>query len=106
MFTVAFLGLFFLRTKVEARVAICAFVLSHVLSAIEMGVVGRSSFTVGMIAINHCIVWSPALIYLLSRIRHLPIKSAYGMWCLTITGMFMVSLFFDFRDAVIYILEM
>jgi hypothetical protein len=55
-----------------------------------------------MIAVNHCVVWTPALIFLLIRSQGIDLRSSYGIWCFAAGGVFVISLWFDYRDAMIY----
>lgn len=103
MFMMAGLGLLFVRSHAEARWASGAFALSHVLSGLELLVVGEDNFRVGMIAINHCIVWTPAFLRLASSVRRADLRSAFGIWHIGMLGVFAFSLAFDFRDAFVFL---
>ena len=103
MFLMAGLGLFFVRKHPEARWALGAFVVSHLLSGLETLIFGADHFKVGMIAINHAVVWTPAAWIVGRSLRKANLRSPFGVWLVGICGMFVFSLIFDFRDAGIYL---
>lgn len=103
MFVMTGIGLFFVKNHVEARWAVGAFVASHLASGAEILLFGEDKFVVGMIAINHCIFWTPAAVYLARSLRRNELATPFGFWLVGMVGAFVFSLIFDYRDAFIYI---
>ena len=103
MFIMAGLGLIFVWKHVGARWGVGAFIVSHIFSAAEVITLGEDNFLVGMIAINHAVVWTPALIVMLLQLKKVNLRSPYGVWLIGICATFAFSLIFDYRDAFIYL---
>ena len=103
---VAFLtGLLFVRRHADARWVVAAYVGSHVFAYGMRAILGPDWLTLGQAALNHVLFWTPAAVYLALRIRSVKLKTAFGAWSLMILGTMAFSLFFDFRDAAIYLLD-
>jgi hypothetical protein len=60
MFIIFGAGLAFVRKYPHAWWMLGAFVASHLASGLEVILLGPQRLTVGMIALNHCIFWTPA----------------------------------------------
>ena len=103
MFFMTATGLLFVKNHVEARWAVGAFVASHLASGAEMLLCGADKFVVGMIAINHCIFWTPAAVYLARSLKRNELATPFGVWLVGMMGVFVFSLIFDYRDAFIYV---
>lgn len=103
MFFMAATGLIFVKNHVEARWAVGAFVASHLASGGEILVLGQDQFVVGMIAINHCLFWTPAAVYLARSLKKNGLSTPFGVWRVGMLGVFTFSLIFDYRDAIIYV---
>lgn len=98
-----FAGLLFVRNQVAARWIVASVVVSHLASAFVLVVFGPAALTVGIIAINHIVFWTPAAINL--ALRGAPTSDApvYGAWRYLMLGVIAFSLVFDFRDAAIFL---
>jgi len=103
MFMMAGLGLIFVWKHVGARWGVGAFVVSHLFSAAELLTFGADNFLVGMIAINHAVVWTPALVMMALHLKKVNLRSPYGVWLVGMCGTFAFSLVFDYCDAFIYL---
>ena len=99
MFVVFGSGLAFVRKHPEAWWMVGAFALSHLASGLEMMILGTGRLTVGMIAINHCLFWTPAAFCFLARTCGTPFGSPFGIWRATVFATAAFSLVFDYRDA-------
>ncbi len=99
-----FAGLFFVRTQTAARWIVASVVASHLASATILLVGGPAALTIGAIAINHIVFWTPAAVYL--AIYGAPIDPAplYQAWRSLMVAVIAVSLCFDVRDAAIFLL--
>ncbi len=98
-----FAGLLFVRTHLAARWIVASVVVSHLASAAVLLVFGPTALTVGVIAINHVVFWTPAALYL--AFRGAPTMSApvYGGWRYLMLAVITFSLVFDYRDAAIFL---
>lgn len=98
-----FAGLFFVRTQIAARWIVASVVVSHLASALVLLLLGPAALTVGVIAINHIVFWTPAALNL--AVRGAPTSDAplYGAWRYLMLVVIAFSLFFDFRDAAIFL---
>jgi len=98
-----FAGLLFVRTQIAARWIVASVVVSHLASALVLLLLGPAALTVGVIAINHIVFWTPAAINL--AVRGAPTSDAplYGAWRYLMLAVIAFSLFFDFRDAAIFL---
>lgn len=103
MFFISGVGLFFVYRYVPARWALGAFLTGHILGALEILSFGADHFLVGMVALNHVIVMTPAVIYLGWQFRKYPFKPWFGIWMRIYFATFCFSLIFDYRDAAIYL---
>ena len=95
-------SVFFLRNHIAARWVLGGFFLSHLwLTVVE--VTGALVVHGGLVSLGHIICWSPA-IYALYRYRpEIELPSAYGIWACVMLFIYGVSMFFDFRDAAIWL---
>lgn len=73
-------------------------------SGMEIFLLGSERLTVGMIAINHCVFWTPAAIGFLATTRSTPFTTPFGVWRIVVLGTAAFSLFFDYRDAWAFLL--
>ncbi len=99
MFVVFGSGLAFVRKHPQAWWMIGAFAASHLASGMEILLLGPERLTVGMIAINHCVFWTPAAIGFLATTRSTPFTTPFGVWRIVVLVTAAFSLFFDYRDA-------
>jgi len=103
MFVAFGCGLAFVRKHREAWWMVGAFALSHLASGLEMAILGPERLTVGMIAMNHCLVWTPAAICFFASTRSTPPGSPFGIWRATVLATAAFSLVFDYRDALAFL---
>ncbi len=96
-------GLLFVRDHSAARWIVASVVVSHMASALVLLVLGPPALTIGVIALNHAVFWTPAAAYL--AIKGSPESPApiYGAWRYLMLAVIAFSLFFDFRDAAIFL---
>ena len=88
---------------VAARWVLGAYVANHAVAIGTGSVLGAAVLTNGLVSTTHVIFWTPAVIVL---IRHLPgvdRASLYGGWHIAALATMTISLFFDYRDAYIYL---
>lgn len=78
-----------------------AFVGSHLASGLEILLLGPERLTVGLIAINHCVFWTPAAVAFYRRTRGTRVASVFGLWRWLVLATAAFSLIFDYRDAVL-----
>ncbi len=95
-------GLFFVRTRVEARWVVGGF-FAMLLVSNAMVVLLSITPLVGYVALNHVIYRAPGLYLLLTRRPFLKERSSYAFWSALMTGALLFSLIFDLRDAAIYL---
>jgi hypothetical protein len=98
-------GLLFVRRHASARWVVGAFVLAHIMAGMEILIFGPAALTVGLIALNHALVWTPAGAYMaktMTKPRHADF-TPYAAWRFLILGVIAFSLVFDYRDAAIYL---
>lgn len=98
-----FAGLFFVRTHLAARWIVASVVVSHLASAFVLLVFGPEALTVGVIAINHIVFWTPAAIYLALKGAPEQYAPVYSAWRYLMLAVISFSLVFDFRDAAIFL---
>ena len=96
------LGLFFVRSRVEARWVVGCVIAGFVAMGILMAGFGMPQLS-GFIALMHLIFWTPALIVLLKRRTFLSESSLYAKWTGLVTATILFSFIFDIRDAAIYL---
>lgn len=96
-------GLIFVKDHVAARWMVAAVIVSHLASAFFLFVLGPETLKVGVIAINHVVFWTPAAVYL--ALKGAPKKKAplYSIWRYLALAVVAFSLFFDFRDAALFL---
>ena len=96
-------GLLFVRTHPEAWWMVGAFAASHLASGLVILLLGPERLTIGVVAINHCIFWTPATVLFARKTRTTPFASPFGAWrgVVIVTAVF--SLIFDYRDAVAFL---
>ncbi len=92
-------SLAFVHRSNGARLAAVGFILSHVPMFVQMFEV-----TVGVVGILHVLCWGPALYVLAKERESIEWKSLYGLWVHWILIVLAVSITFDFRDAVLFII--
>jgi len=92
-------SLFFLRRSLEARLAIGGFVLSHLPMML-----GLFETTVGDIALIHLFCYAPALITLARRRSRVAPGSPFGIWVHVMLAVLVISLAFDLRDSLRFLL--
>jgi len=99
MFAVAGAGLLLAWKHRAAWWIVGAFIVSHLASGLEIFLLGPERLTVGLIAINHCVFWTPAGVVFYRRTRGTQAASLFGAWRWLALGTFAFSLIFDYRDA-------
>jgi len=103
MFVVAGAGLLLAWKHRAAWWVVGGFVVSHLASGLELLVLGPERLTVGLIAINHCLFWTPAAIIFYRRTRGTELASLFGTWRWVALATSAFSLVFDYRDAVFFL---
>lgn len=103
MFLIFGAGLAFVRKHPSAWWMVGAFAASHLGSGLERILLGPERLTVGMIAINHCIFWTPAAVCFVATTRETPLTTPFGTWRVAVIGAAVFSLLFDYRDAAAYL---
>ena len=94
-------SIFFLR-RTQARWVLAALlfiIATNVPIFLSLGLVKLGS-------IPHLVVWVPLVIYLARQIRsgQVDVRKPFGMWCFTVMLLDLVSVVFDVRDGVQYLL--
>jgi hypothetical protein len=99
MFLVFGTGLLFVRKHPHAWWMVGTFLASHLASGIERSILGAECLTVGMIALNHSLFWTPAAVcfFLTTRIVRAP--KSFRIWRSAVLATTAISLVFDYRDA-------
>ncbi len=96
-------GLLFVRNHLAARWIVASVVMSHMASALVLLVLGPTALTIGVVAINHVVFWTPDAIYLaVKRASNFP-APLYGIWRYLMLAVIAFSLVFDVRDAVVFL---
>jgi len=80
-----------------------AFAGSHLASGLEILFLGPRRLTVGLIAINHCVFWTPAAVVFYLQTRGTEAGSVFGVWRWLVLATAAFSLVFDYRDAVLFL---
>ena len=93
-------SLAFLYNSNGARLAAGGDILSHLPMFVQMFEV-----TVGVVAILHLIFWGPAFYVLIKERASVVWKSFYGLWVHWMLFVLAISLTFDFRDAVLFVVN-
>lgn len=95
-------SLFFLKNHAPARWVFAAFFLSHLwIGFLEF--TGLYTVKGGQVAIGHIVFWAPAIYALYRHRSGINLPSAYGFWACAMLFFYGVSLFFDVRDAFIWL---
>lgn len=94
-----FVSFFFLHYSNEARALVTGVIISHIPMAVDLFPV-----TVGAVGIIHTLSLSPAFYLLIKKRPKLELKSAFGLWIHAMLFVLAVSLAFDLRDAIRFIL--
>jgi len=97
-----FLGVFFVRHRVEARWAVGGFV-AMMLMSFASGKVFNLVPLSGLFSVIHLICWTPVLYLLLTRRPFLQGRSLYAIWSAALTVFILFSFLFDIPDAAIYL---
>ena len=103
MLCVFFAGLLFVRQHAAARWIVAAVIISHLASAAVILTLGPAALTIGVVAINHVVFWTPAAIYLAAKGAATNPVPVYAAWRYLMLGVIAFSLFFDYRDAAIFL---
>lgn len=93
-------GLLFVRRHPEAWWMVGAFAASHLASGLVILLLGPERLTIGVVAIHHCIFWTPATVLFARKTRTTPLATPFGAWRGVVIGTAVFSLVFDYRDAV------
>jgi len=78
-----------------------AFIASHLASGLEILLLGPERLTVGLIALNHCVFWTPAAVVFYRQTRGTETRAVFGVWRWIVLATAAFSLVFDYRDAVL-----
>lgn len=94
-------SIFFLR-QIQARWVFAAFLFITVTNVplfLSFGLIKLGS-------VLHLIVWVPLVIYLAREFRqkHIDVKTVFGVWCVIEMLVVLISVVFDVRDSVQYLL--
>ncbi|MGI9327043.1 MAG: hypothetical protein ACR2PZ_17630 [Pseudomonadales bacterium] len=91
---------FFLR-RVQARWVLGAFLF---IAATNIPIFLSSGLT-KLGSVPHLIVWIPLIIYLAREFRsgHIEFKSSFGIWCVIVLLVNLISVVFDVRDSIQYL---
>ena len=92
-------SLVFAFFKVEARWLLLAFVVSIVATFALGMTIGWN----GLWGTTHLVFWTPAAIYMYRRLEGINTNSVYGVWYLAALATVIISLVFDAKDAVQYL---
>jgi len=77
------------------------FIGSHLASGLEIAFLGPERLTVGVIAINHCVFWTPTAVVFYRQTRGTQAGGVFGVWRWLVLATAAFSLVFDYRDAVL-----
>lgn len=92
-------SLVFAFFKVEARWLLLAFVVS-IIATMALGMaIGWN----GLWGITHLVFWTPVVIYMWRRLPVINTNSVYGIWYLLALATMIISLVFDAKDVVQYL---
>jgi hypothetical protein len=90
--------------KVEARFVAAAYVATFGTMAVLQAALGADRVLYVTASLMHVLFWTPALLMLYRRRANANFGSLYGIWlCLAMATM-TISLIFDFRDVIAYLL--
>lgn len=106
MFAVFGSGLLLVWRHPTALWMLGAFIASHLASGIEILLLDVNRLTVGLIAINHCVFWTPAAIIFHRQTRGTEARSLFGAWRWLALATAAFSLIFDYRDAALYLITL
>lgn len=101
LFPAFIFSLAFVHRSNGARLAAIGFILSHVPMFVPM-----FEITVGVVGVLHVLCWGPALVVLAKEREAAELKSFYGAWLHLMLLVLAVSLTFDFRDAVLFLITL
>jgi len=104
MFAVTGVGLLLVWKHRMAWWMVGAFIASHIASGLEILLLGPERLTVGLIALNHCVFWTPAAVVFYRRTRGTGAATLFGGWRWVALATTAFSLVFDFRDAALFLL--
>lgn len=92
---IVLMPLIFIR-RPQGRIAILCSILLIACAMPVSRIVGISNF----LSLIHLLIWTPLVLYFCYQLRqqHIPIKSFFGIWSLTMISTAIVSLVFDVRD--------
>ena len=92
-------SLVFAIFKVEARWLLLAFAVSIVATFALGMTIGWN----GLWGITHLVFWTPVVIYMYRRLPAINANSVYGIWYLLALATMIISLVFDAKDVVQYL---
>jgi len=105
MFVVFGVGLVLVWRHRAAWWMVGAFIGSHLASGLEILLLGADRLTVGLIALNHCVFWTPAAVVFYRQTRGTQTGSVFGLWRWLVLATSAFSLVFDYRDAALYLIS-
>lgn len=90
--------------KVEARYVALAFILTFAAPLVVGQVSGPDAVLYATLSLFHVIFWTPALVLLILRRANANFSSLYGVWLYLAMATMAISLVFDYRDVIAYLL--
>lgn len=97
-------SLFWSFRKAEARYVALAYILTFAASFIVTQVSGPDAVLYVSLSLFHVIFWTPVLALLMLRRAKANFSSLYGAWLSLAMATMAISLFFDYRDVIAYLL--
>jgi hypothetical protein len=93
----------FLLRRSEARWVLAAFVF---IAIVNPAMMAAGTGLVKLLGIPHLVVWIPLVAYLAVRLRsgQTDIRSPFGAWCAIVMLVNLISVVFDLRDGVQFVL--
>jgi len=102
MITIGLTSAVFSISHTDARWVLAAFVANHTV-AIGTGMSGLLPMGDGLINLTHVVFWTPAVIVLARSLTSVNRGSVYGVWHHLALATMVISLVFDYRDAIKYL---
>ncbi len=103
MLVVAVTSLVWSFWKFEARYVLAAFAAAFVTALLLPPLIGEQNVVYATLSVIHIVFWTPALV-LLWRRRAAVNRSLYGVWLDLAMATMAISLIFDYRDAIAWLL--
>ncbi|MEO1168700.1 MAG: hypothetical protein AAFW97_08335 [Pseudomonadota bacterium] len=90
--------------KVEARYVALAFILTFAASFVVGQIWGPDAVLYVSLSLFHVMFWTPVLALLIQRRANANFSSLYGIWLWLAMATMAISLVFDYRDVIAYLL--